>query len=393
MRTVAHGGNLPRIRRLYALGDGDLIDFSTSLNPFGPSTIVLAAARAALGELCRYPDPGAPSLTARLAELHGVSADCVLVAAGATELISLVARALREILELYAQARGDPNLPVAHLCEPTYGEYRRASLLASLKTQVWSRPLLSWAFDELPRTGGVFWTANPNNPTGHAWDRGRLLNAITLNPGTLVVVDEAFLPFLPDESERTLIHECVKHENILVLRSLTKICAMPGLRVGYAVGGRELVRRLRRHQDPWTVTAAAEAGALAAISESTASVVAYNAVAAPRLLDQLWEIPGLRPVWPARIRPAHTPPLPNFVLVALTESTPWTSISLHEALARRGLVVRECSDFEGLEIGSMLKGPDELVRTRGHIRIGIRSQSDNNVLVESLRDILSMEYS
>ena len=80
--------------------------------------------------------------------------DRVIVGAGTTELISLIGQSLREVLALHAYQRGDPAMPVSHLVEPTYGEYRRASVLNELRTEVWSQHVLGREQDFLPGAGG-----------------------------------------------------------------------------------------------------------------------------------------------------------------------------------------------------------------------------------------------
>ena len=87
------------------------------------------------------------------------------------------------------------------------------------------------------------------------------------------------------------------------------------------------------------------------------------------------------------IAPSDAPDLPNFLLLSLTK-TDWDSIQLHDALARRGLLVRECSDFPGLEVGALVTGPGQLVATRGHLRVAVRSPEQNDQLVEVLGDLL-----
>src|SRR5262249_9320428 len=141
--------------------------------------------------------------------------------------------------------------------------------------------------------------------TGQVWDRAQLLPLVDSSLGLLTVVDEAFLPFLPDEAERTLIPAVPERENLLVLRSLTKFFAMPGLRIGYAIASPDMVIRLRQYQDPWTVTQPAEAAALAALDdeEYRDRTIALVASESARLLERIWEIPGLRPAWPEQDRP------------------------------------------------------------------------------------------
>jgi threonine-phosphate decarboxylase len=320
-----------------------------------------------------------------------VPIDRVIVGAGTTELISLIGQSLREVLALHARELGDPGMPLAHLVEPTYAEYRRASVLNELRTQIWQKHVLGWAQDFLPRSAaGIYWTGHPNNPTGRAWDRDPLLSFVDDTQGLLTVVDEAFLPFLPDEASRTLAGEVATRDNLLVLRSLTKIHAIPGLRIGYAIAPPDMVTRLRQYQNPWSVSPPAEAAALAALDddEHRARTVDFVASESARMLDRLWDLPGLRPAWPARERPPDAPPLPNFLLVSLAD-TPLTSTRVHDDLARLGLIVRECSDFHGLEEGALLTGPDQLVATRGHLRIGLRGPAENDRLLAALAVIMS----
>ncbi|HEV3120704.1 MAG TPA: aminotransferase class I/II-fold pyridoxal phosphate-dependent enzyme, partial [Isosphaeraceae bacterium] len=388
---IDHGGDPGSVRRRLGLGDSPLLDFSTSLNPLGPPSAALPAAREAIARATLYPEPGCPRLTERLAELHGVPLERVIVAAGTTDLISLLGQSLREVLALHAHEIGDPKMPLSHLVEPTYAEYRRASVLNELRTQLWAKPVLGWCEEFLPRSAaGIFWTGHPNNPTGRAWNRERLCALVDDTLGLLTVVDEAFLPFLADGPLRSLAGDVSTRDNLLVLRSLTKIYAIPGLRVGYAVASPDMVQRLRQYQNPWSVTACGEAAALAALDddeycERTREFVAAESL---RVIERLWEIPGLRPAWPARERPSGTPPLPNFLLVSLVE-TPMTSVQAHEALARRGFLVRECSNFNGLEEGALLSGPDQILATRGHLRIGLRSPRENDRLLAALAEVLA----
>jgi threonine-phosphate decarboxylase len=387
---IQHGGNPSDVRRRLGLGDAPLLDFSASLNPLGPPATALEAARSAIDRADVYPEPGCPRLVERLAEFHQVPADRVIVGAGATELIGLIGQSLREVLAFHAQALGDPTKPLSHLVDPTYAEYRRISKHNELRAKVWGEHVLGWKQDVFPvGANGIFWTGHPNNPTGLTWDRSTLLDHVGKTLGLLTIVDEGFLPFLADEAERTLIPSAARLDNLLVLRSFSKFYAMPGLRVGYAIAPSDMVTRLRQFQDPWTVSAPAEAAALAALDdrEYAERSVEFVAKESARVVERLWEIEGVRPVWPDRKRPESAPPLPNFVLASLSQ-TDWDSGGLQEALARRGFLVRECSDFPGLEVGALLTGPDQLIATRGQIRIGLRTSEENDRLLTELEGLL-----
>lgn len=390
---IRHGGNQSAIRARLKLGNRPLLDFSAPLNGLGPPPGAVDAVRTAPGTIDRYPEPDTPRLVARLAEFHGVPADRIIVGAGTTELISLLGQVLRGPLTRRAAEMGDPEMPLAHLTEPSYGEYRRTSAQCGLRTRIWGEHHFGWEQDDLPEGAvGLFWTGHPNNPTGRAWDRDRLLGLVDRNPALTVVVDEAYLPFLPDEAERTLVPAVVDRDNLVVLRSMTKIYAIPGLRIGYAVAAPEMVARLRRNQQPWTVTTAAEVAALASLDDEAylARTIELIQSEAARLTDRLWDVPGIRPAWPDRDRPDTAPAPPNFVLVSLVD-TPWTSTQVQDALARRGLLVRECSNYRGLEPGSVVTAPGLAFETRGHLRFCVRTPDENDLLLATLTGLMTAD--
>jgi threonine-phosphate decarboxylase len=390
MIPIQHGGNPSEVRRRLGLGDRPLVDLSASFNPLGPPPSALDAARSAIDRVDGYSEPGCQRLVERLAEFHQIPADRVIVGAGATELIGLIGESLREVLAFHAQALGDPTKPLSHLVDPTYAEYRRISKHNELRAKVWGEHILGWRQDVFPvDANGIFWTGHPNNPTGLAWDRSTLLDHVARTLGLLTIVDETSLPFLADEADRTLIPSAARLDNLLVIRSFSKFYAMPGLRVGYAIAPPDMVTRLRQFQDPWTVSPPAEAAAIAALDdrEYAERSVDFVAKESARVIERLWEIQGIRPVWPERKRPDQAPPLPNFLLVSLTQ-TDWDSGGLQEALARRGILVRECSDFSCLEVGALLTGPDQLVATRGQIRIGLGLPGTNDALLAHLEELL-----
>lgn len=388
---IQHGGNQYAIRRRLRLGDRPLLDVSVSLNPLGTPRSSIEAAKRAIDRAGQYPEPGNPRLAERLAEKHGVAPANIFIGAGTSEIISLLAQSLRESLRRRAEDLGEPKMPLSHLVEPVYAEYRRAASLNELRTEVWNRHALDWSIDFLPRSArGIYWTGNPVSPLGHVWERDRLLRLVDAARDLLVVVDEAYLSFLPDEAERTVVRAAALRTNLVTLRSVTKIFAMPGLRVGYAVASEEMVRRLRQYQNPWSVDSAAEAALLAALDDDEYLERTLDLVGAQSawLIDRLWDIPGLRPVWPEPDRPLDAPPPPNWALVSLTD-TPWTSVALQEALARRGILARECSNFRGLEPGSILTGPDQMVVTQGHLRFAVSTAAQNDKIVSVLAELMA----
>jgi len=188
----------------------------------------------------RYPEVLAESLSQRAAQHHGVAPEQVLINSGTTESIYLIAQA-------YA---GRKTTIVA----PAFAEYEDACRMHhhQLTFLPWSQ------LESLPHLpGDLVFICNPNNPTGAAFFQ--LADWIARNPQTLFVVDEAFIDFtlaLP-----TAIPLLAKYPNLLIMRSLTKTYAIPGLRLGYVVGQPPGIEKLKAVKQPWTVnTLALEAG-------------------------------------------------------------------------------------------------------------------------------------
>jgi threonine-phosphate decarboxylase len=329
------------------------LDFSISINPYGPPLRVVEALRDALQSglpFRRYPDPDCRLLSERLAKYHGLSPAHFLIGNGANDLIYATARALK------------PRR--AAIVEPTYTEYLRASLLAGAEVSHFlpdNGDFLPAPFE--PEGADLIWLGNPNNPTGLLWPPGLLEKWIKREPATLFVVDEAFLPFRVDEAANTLISSVTRLANLIVLRSLTKIYALPGLRLGYAAANPDLLARLRKEVTPWSVNTLAQVAGLAAIQDDEflrASRFAVREALRPFAAGLAACSSCLGPV----------PAFSNFLLVRLKDVT---SGWLCRRLAERGIAIRDASNFVGLD--------------EQYVRISLRKPEDNERLLSELRQL------
>jgi threonine-phosphate decarboxylase len=340
---------------LFRHGDRDsaeapgLLDFSVTLNPLGPPPSVLEALRRGLGAVTRYPDPECRELTERLAARHPCLPEQVLVGNGANELIYLVTRAVR------------PRRIA--IVAPTYTEYLRAALAAGAEVTHWlaaGEDFRVAPFD--PEGAELVWLCHPNNPTGRLWPAEALPAWVAAHPRTLFAVDEAFLPLTLDKTEEgaSLIGQTGRLPNLIVLRSLTKCYALAGLRLGYAVASAEWAERLRAQAVPWSVNALAQVAGVAALADETfhRATRAWLDAEVPAFLRRLAALgASLRPL------PTGT----SFVLVRLEGLT---AAQLVVRLRERGVVVRDASNFVGLD---------------GHfVRIAARTAEDNERLLEAL---------
>lgn len=349
-----HGGNTGEAARRYNIDERKIVDFSSNANPLGPSSAAVRAARKGLAHIGRYTDPEMAALRKAIARFFGVKPAHVLCGSGSTGIIHLIPRALRPRKVL--------------VLAPTFSEYASAvedaggeAVPFSLKERDGFRvdPLeMSFALKNVD----MAFLCNPNNPTGQLVHKPEMLEIVrtALEHGVTLVVDESFMDFSEADS---VVKEAVQTSHLICIRSFTKFFGMPGLRIGYAVSGEETIAGLREAQEPWIVTAPAEYAAIAALNDwgyikKTRALIARER---ERVLSSLRVLPGLETF----------PSSANFILLKLTSLDGQVII---DRLGEQGLLVRNCSSFEGLD--------------NRYIRIAVRTRWHNFRLVRALRKLL-----
>jgi len=350
-----------------------ILDFSASINPLGPPAGLRPVLVRAIDRLVHYPDPDAAGLVDLLARHCGVPAEQVVVGNGSTDILFALARACEFQRAL---------IPV-----PSYADYAAAVETAG-------RPLEFLLLDEAadfaldwPRLVAGLGPADlvilgqPNNPTGRLFDNEALLAAAASHPQVTFVVDEAFAGFVegyrsPVEGKRgqspfagtarrvlRTNGDCpLFPSNVIVVRSLTKLYAVPGLRLGYAVGWPAAAERIRRHIPPWSVNVLAQeaAACLLADQEYARQTVAFVRRQREWLARELAGLPGLR-VYPS---------VANFLLVRLEEEG-------GSAADLAGRLLEECLAIRTFESAEHLDG--------AYLRVAVRTQEENERLVAALR--------
>lgn len=334
-----HGGNLQQAAVQLGCRPSALLDLSASLVPFGPPASVRWALLQAqwpgpTSPLCAYPDRAQTALRQAIARHHHLDPEAVLPGNGAAELFTWAARD--------AAALGPSLLPT-----PGFADYLRA-------LDCWQAPwcrlrlrLDGWSAAAAPfvaaledptvlERGAVLWLTNPHNPTGQLWSRTAL--EPLLARFALVIADEAFLPLVPGGEAQSLLPLLPDHPQLVVIRSLTKLGAIAGLRSGYALADPRRLARWAAWRDPWPVNglAAAVVPALLADQRWTRRVQTWVARRGPRLRRQLDRLPGLR---------SH-PSAANYLLLQADRSL----LALQDRLARHHrILVRDCRGFDGLD--------------------------------------------
>ncbi|MDN5347343.1 MAG: threonine-phosphate decarboxylase [Clostridia bacterium] len=358
IEPAVHGGNWQEAALLYGYAPEDMLDFSTNINPLGPPAAVLDCLHRNLNAIQRYPDPESFCFRTSLAAYLGVGIENVLAGNGAVEIIYLLLQTLRPRRVL--------------IVEPTFSEYRRTAQIAGAEiTTILLRPQDGFHLDPaafLKNLSGLdlAFLCNPNNPTGNLISSDILqdLAEACYHQGVFLVVDESFLDFLPDWSELTLCRRAAITGNLLVLRSLTKFFALPGLRLGAAVTSSQLVSRLHRARDPWSVNILAQMAGEVALKEYAYMERSRDLIRQEKeYLFMGLVASGLKPF----------PAAANFILVDISASG-WTSPNLAQATGQRGILIRDCSSFPGL-------GPD-------YIRLAVKDRAANATLLRVLEEIL-----
>jgi len=350
-----HGGNLLALARAAGLPPEALHDFSASINPLGPPAGVAAALQGSLAEAVHYPEQHAAPLVAALAEAHRLPEESLLAGNGSTELIYLLPRALRP-------AR-------AAVVTPAFGEYARALELAGVPCDTLPLdPEDGFRFDPQGLPGrldpdcALVLVANPGNPSGVPIPPAQLLQlADALAGRAILAVDEAFVDFCPDYS---VLAAVAGRDNLVVLRSLTKFYAIPGLRCGFLAGPAQLVARLAAVQEPWSVGAPAQHAALACLADHGYRRATLRTI--PRLRRQLQG--GLE-----RLGLTVTPSAANYLLGRLPKGV--EAPALAARLQLQGILVRPCTDFAPLDAG--------------WLRVAVRGAAENRLLLRALGALLA----
>ena len=344
-----HGADLEAAASRTGHSVSAFLDASGSLAPWTPVRLSGISHFA----LRNYPDSSQRHLKALLASHHSINAEYCLVGNGASDLLTWAARD--------AASMGISIVPA-----PGFSDYPRS-------LSCWDAHQASYGLS-IPGTGGsacdypalpsadVVWLCNPHNPSGQLWSRSSLKTL--LSRYKLVICDEAFLPLVPDGEDQSLIPLVEEYTNLVVIRSLTKLYGIAGLRLGYAVAQPDRLARWASWRDPWPVNGIAlyvGEKLLRNASRHQAwcrKVQRWTAVEGGWLHDQLSAIPGLTPM----------PSAANFLLLQGDRSL----VPLREALEQRHrILLRDCRSFEGLG--------------ERWLRIGYQSRRNNRRIVSAIR--------
>ena len=361
LEPCVHGGEVWEIAEETGLSVEDLVDFSSSINPLGPSPRALEAIKNSFDKITLYPDSNSTALREALACHFGnINKNNVIVGNGSTELIYLFAQVFLK--------RGD----VALVAAPSFGEYANAIVKSGGKSKHLKlthnfQIELNAFLEEMEGLRAVF-LCNPNNPTSMLIPDNTLREIIekALEEEVVVLLDEDFIEFVEDEKRHSLVNRISKYPNVFVLRTFTKFYGLTGLRVGYGIADEETIEVFSKAKMPWNVNSLAQAAARAAMADKEHSRRTIELMKEEKkfLSNELSRIDGFH------VFPADT----NFILVDVRK-TGFRASQLREKMIRHGLLVRDCSSFIGLDTF--------------YVRVAVRTRKENERLLDAFRKVLT----
>lgn len=327
------------------------IKLASNENPLGPSPKALEAIRKFLHRVHLYPDGQGYYLRERLAEVHGLEINQIILGAGSTDLIELVAKTFLTV--------GDEAIT----SESAFIMYRLAIeemgatlVLTSLRDSTFDLPAIARAVGQRTK---VIYLGNPNNPTGTmftATELDRLLDA--LPPRVLVVLDEAYYEYVQRPYHSRSLDHVRGGRNILVLRTFSKVHGLAGLRLGYGMGPAELIEALNRIRSPFNASSLAQVAGLAALDDHQhVARSVENNMREMKFLNEELTLAGVR----------YVPSVGNFLLIDTG---------------------RDCEeDFMRLLHEGVIVRPMKLYGFPTSLRVTVGTHADNERFLEALRRV------
>lgn len=329
---------------IYRYGSQVKMNFSSNIFAHADLTALTNHLAGRLGIVGSYPEPEPLTLEQLIADEEGVQRQWVMVTAGATEAIYLIAQLYRGWASVIPQ--------------PTFSEYEDACKQHTHVVSYYENDLM----EHLPEER-VYWLCNPNNPTGNVMRKGLVNYVVRHHPQYIYVVDQSYEDYtdmgMLKASEMTDCH------NLLVLHSMTKRYCVPGLRLGYVTGSPAILDRLRQLRQPWSVNALAlEAGRF--MVENHFKPIADRRVyldEARRLQNQLMGIDGVT------VLDSQS----TFMLCRLENGE--AAVLKKWLMDNYGILIRDASNFRGLD--------------RRFFRVAAQSEAEDDVLVSAVKEFLS----
>ncbi len=367
LQCPAHGGLIVQTAEKYGLDPEMILDLSASLNPIGtpfdhPSGGLMLedVLGQAIEKMQHYPDNRYPQLRSAAASFIGgsLTAENIVPGNGSCEIMRLV-----------AECMVDEN-DIVLIPHPTFNEYEQQCKITGARVHYITQEGIFDIEEGLLERAKLLFVCNPNNPTGilHPGEKLLELAKRCAAKDTFLFVDEAFIELSdPSQSVAAVVAD---HPNMLVLRSLTKDFAVPGVRLGFGVACTQLAEKLNTARLSWNLGSLADAMGTALLNMEGGSYSDYLKTSRQTICKEreylIEKMSGIRKFKPI-------PGDVNYILVDL-EDSPLDSVELTGRLAQKGILIRDCSSFPSMG--------------NRYVRIAVRPREETDRLSTALGEVV-----
>ena len=367
-KTDFHGGNIYKIFREKNIDK--ILDYSSNINPYGLPENLKKEIFEKVFVLERYPDPDYIELREKIAEKNNLNIENIIVGNGATEIIFLFMKILSPKKVL--------------IVSPTFGEYERA-----IKASTLANDSLEINYFELKETENfvlniknletelennydLLILCNPNNPTGQFLKLKKLEEILKIceQKNTKLFIDEAFVEFVEDWENESIINSKENKENLFVIRAFTKFFAIPGLRLGYGICfNNNLLKKMLEKKEPWSVNNIADLAGKTVLDDENYIQKTKEWIKDQKkyMYENLNKIEGLR---------AYKTEV-NFILLKIEDNLLEKGLdvkNLRKKMLEKGILIRDASNF--------------IYLNKHYFRLAIKDKLNNEKVIETLTSIL-----
>jgi histidinol-phosphate aminotransferase len=334
------------------LNINNVIKLASNENPLGPSPLAISALKDGISSLNRYPDGGGFYLKNALANAHQLSSGNFILGNGSNEVLELAARTF---LNSGANAvMADQSFIVYFLVTKATGGIPVTVPLLSFHHD------LKGMADAINENTRIIFVANPDNPTGTSIGKESFSSFLNRIPDSvLVIIDEAYHGYEEREDFPDSIELFKKNQNLIILRTFSKIHGLAGLRIGYGIASEEIISYMNRVRQPFNTSSLAQIAAVAALSD-------HDHVVKSKLLNKNGKVYLYNELTKMGIN--YVPTEANFILIEVGKGK-----KVYELLLREGIIVRPMDGY----------------RFPGHIRVTISTAQENELFIKALKKVLN----
>lgn len=357
MDSYVPGRSQDEIAADFNLKKEDIIKLGSNENPWGPSPKAMKAIENEIKSINRYPESQLHELVSEIARYSGVKNSQVIIGGdGADEIIDVLAKTFID----------DGDEFIVPLPSYMYYEYLLKQYGAHPVYARWdldeNRLDVESIYDSITSKTKMIFLCSPNNPTGTLIDKEVLEDIASKNPDILIVIDEAYFEY-SEVTNKDLINE---YDNIFIIRTMSKVLGLAGMRIGYGLACEEIIEYMHRIKPVFSLTRLSFVAALNTFRDKDyiEDSIRRGIESREFLYNEISEIDGLH-VFPSKS---------NFMLIRVKD-TGFTASELALELMKKGIIVRDCTSFKGL---------DEY-----WIRISICTLEEDEKFIEILKEVLN----